>query len=413
MFSTLPESFADESMMAGKTKSLLKSMHKVHPTNPKFSRVALRCFCFKFFVTLAALIVVGLFHFIFTERSFSFHNLQTRLAEATEENAGLAKSNDKMEHDLTLVRTDLATIKEEQDQFVKSAHANTELLTAKIETEHLKCLRANALRSAMARKHIVYTAAGDHSSVSGWMGCDTELSTTMDFSLFVSYYGQDPQKSASLKNQVEATSGIFEFAKGWKMDLLWDAFHNPSYHDFFHDAEYIGIFDDDLTFDVGKLNLLFRIHKSYNLILSAPSLSATRIWASTTHTEGCVLRRGAFIEVSSPVMSVNALKLFFSIWKPRIQFGDGTDHAISCILRLHMGMTDNDYGVIDAVEVANPELRADTGQHEIYSTIGDFGSKRGMGMKKYFEQFPEQFDHEWLKRMRPLWHTRGFGQCEK
>jgi hypothetical protein len=405
--------------MAQKAKSPLKRNLQYHQRKGKLSIFELHCFCLKSFVILAALIVVGVLFHIQKTKQAELHIVEAKLAAAKEQNGGLSRAKEKIEQDLTSITADLAAAQQQQDQLVATNQAMIDALTAANDAKDVEISKLRALdrhdgprQTAVARKHIVYTAAGDHSSVMGWIDCHTAFSTPREFSLFVSYYGTDMEASTLMKSMVEASSGIFEYAQGWKLDLLYDAFHKPSYAYFFQDAEYIGIFDDDLNFDVGKLNLLFRIHKSSNLMLSAPSLSAPgAFWRSNTHVDGCLFRRSAFVEISAPVMSVSALKLFFSIWKPHMMIGNSVDFAILSILKLYWGMTENDYGVIDAVQVTNPKKRSDSGLREIDTHASE--AARMKAGQDYKKKYPNQFDFPWIESMTPSWHNIvGFGHCE-
>jgi hypothetical protein len=267
-------------------------------------------------------------------------------------------------------------------------------------------------RSIASRpRNIVYSAAGDHSSVLKWMACDSQAQRPMDFAIFISYYDEPSTLSEEVQKSVVASSGIFEYSKGYKMDLLFSAMQNSSYEYFFKNAEYITIVDDDLNFDIGKINLLFSVHKSSNLMLSTPSISAPgRAWKSNVHVDGCLFRRGAFVEIHSPTMSMDALRMFFDVWTPYFLVGFGTEHIIGSVFRSHMNMEDSDYGVIDAVQVANPELRNGTGQREIDTVMSE--GQRDRRFREYAQKYPDQFGTEWIQQMSSNWRALGYGQCE-
>lgn len=261
-------------------------------------------------------------------------------------------------------------------------------------------------------KNIVYSAAGAHSSALTWMVCDSVSRTSMDFAVFISYYDQPSCQSENLMNLVHSTSGIFEYRSGYKMDLLFSAMQNSSYRTFFQHAEYISILDDDLSLNVRKINLLFSIHKGANLMLSTPSISPPgRGWKSNVHVDGCLFRRGAFVEVHSLTLSMSLLRIFFSTWTPHFLVGWGTEHAMASIFRIGLNMSESDYGVIDAVQVANVEKRSDTGSREIDTLASS--DTRAEKWNQYQEQFPNQVDSQWIEDMKPKWKSFGYGQCVK
>ena len=73
-------------------------------------------------------------------------------------------------------------------------------------------------------------------------------------------------------------------------------------------------------------------------------------------------------------------------------------------------MTDSDYGVIDAVQVTNPEAREHTGKREIESLMSKQDRQKNYDL--YREKFPDQFDTVWIDQKKRGWVTYEHGKCE-
>ena len=84
---------------------------------------------------------------------------------------------------------------------------------------------------------------------------------------------------------------------------------------------------------------------------------------------------------------------------------------MASIFRIGLNMSESDYGVIDAVQVANVEKRSDTGSREIDTLASS--DTREEKYNQYQEQFTNQLDSQWIEDMKPKWMSLGYGQCVK
>ena len=111
------------------------------------------------------------------------------------------------------------------------------------------------------RKFLVFTNAGDHSSVASWLKCGDQ-----QFDLFINFYGND----ATEKNKLRCVADRFHERKGFKHDCLiaWLK-EEPNLLDQY-DA--VAVLDDDMqAASSGKINAMFHILIDQGLFWASPT----------------------------------------------------------------------------------------------------------------------------------------------
>jgi len=146
----------------------------------------------------------------------------------------------------------------------------------------------------MSRRNLVVVRAGDNSVHPGW------LDGERDFDLYVSYFGNQPDRYA---DQAE----FHENQKGMKWPVIGELIQRQS--ELLEQYDYFWFPDDDLITDTATINRMFAHARAFGLALAQPALTAEsyRTWPLLLQDPRYLLRYTRFIEVMAPVFDRDAL----------------------------------------------------------------------------------------------------------
>jgi hypothetical protein len=145
-------------------------------------------------------------------------------------------------------------------------------------------------------RHLVVLRAGDSSLHTDWVG-----GRGRDFDLFISYYGDKPDR-------YRRDADLYEHRPGPKWPCIaqllaahptlveqYDSFWFP---------------DDDLASDTDNLNCMFAFFCAHRLHIAQPALTRDSYytWSTLLQDTQCYLRLTGFVEVMAPIFSRSALK---------------------------------------------------------------------------------------------------------
>ena len=143
--------------------------------------------------------------------------------------------------------------------------------------------------------NLIIAPAGDKSLHSGW------LTGQPNFELVLLYYGDDMEVA---KSYLKDTPHVYA-SKGFKWWLIKSFIENNL--DWISQFEYIWFPDDDIQIDTENINELFTLTKKYDLWLCQPSLLGYASHQITVPHENSILRYTNFVEVMSPLMSLETV----------------------------------------------------------------------------------------------------------
>jgi hypothetical protein len=156
-----------------------------------------------------------------------------------------------------------------------------------------------------ARKHLIFTSAGDSSNINLWLEGNT------NFDLWICYYGDN-----DCNYEHEAT--YFTQRKGGKYQNLH--FFIQQSENIFLAYDSILVMDDDIIINTNDINALFQLHSDYGLTLLQPAFDKTGkishpITARKPFTK---MRYTNFVEVTAPVFGAETLVKFMKIYDPTV-----------------------------------------------------------------------------------------------
>jgi len=145
--------------------------------------------------------------------------------------------------------------------------------------------------------NLVIVRAGDSSLHEGWLAPESDR----DFSVAVSYYGDDPERW-------RCNADRFVERKGPKWVPLADFI--DEHWEWVRQFDYIALPDDDLGATATDWNSVFAAMREFDLDLAQPSLHYDSYWTHqiTARRPAFRLRYTNFVEVMTPVFSRWALE---------------------------------------------------------------------------------------------------------
>ena len=143
----------------------------------------------------------------------------------------------------------------------------------------------------MDKRFLVIARVGDKSLHPSWLQGETP-----QFDLFLSYFGDQPQKYADQANFYEQQKGgkwpkIGELVEQyWELIATYDAVWFP---------------DDDLLASSNTINCMFRLFDGHNLALAQPALDLQSYYTfpALLQKPNTLLRFCNFVEVMAPIMN--------------------------------------------------------------------------------------------------------------
>ncbi len=147
------------------------------------------------------------------------------------------------------------------------------------------------------RRNLVVLRAGDRSLHAAWLG-----DPARDFDLFISYYGQTPDRHRE-------DADLYEMRPGPKWPCIAALLRDhPGLGD-----RYRAIWfpDDDLATDSASIDRMFAFFRAYELCLAQPALTANSYytWNTLLQDVRCHIRYTGFVEIMAPIFSREALRV--------------------------------------------------------------------------------------------------------
>lgn len=188
--------------------------------------------------------------------------------------------------------------------------------------------------------HLVFTSAGPHSSVRGW------VDGPRGFDLFVVDYA-DPDGHRDVAD--------FHVARpGKKFPNLHACV--AEHRDLFAAYEAVFVADDDVVVGPAQIDRLFATRREHDLEIVQPAFHPRGIvsFEITLQDPTCRLRTTTYVETTCPLFRTDALFRFLDDYDPTALFGWGVEHVFLSSLG---PAPDGRVAIIDEVAVVNPHHR--------------------------------------------------------
>lgn len=145
-------------------------------------------------------------------------------------------------------------------------------------------------------RNLVVLRAGDRSLHGQWIA-----GAPRDFDLFVSYYGNEPDR-------YRADTPLWEARKGPKWPCIGDLLQAQP--ELLERYDTFWFPDDDLAVDTATINRMFALFRGLALALAQPALTPESFHGHPMLLQrpGHVLRRTGFVEVMAPIFEREALR---------------------------------------------------------------------------------------------------------
>ena len=183
----------------------------------------------------------------------------------------------------------------------------------------------------MARKHLLFTAAGDHSLHRMWV-----QQPDRSYDLWLIYYGDDDARAT----QYAEESDRFWRMKGQKLHLI-EQMRDAG--EFSYDGyEYVWFPDDDVAMTPADIERFFEVMAEEQLDLAQPALLGYANHAITRVQRPFSVRWTNFVEVMAPAFSAQGLALCAPSFKENVS-SYGLDHLWWHVL----GCPDRGLGIVD------------------------------------------------------------------
>jgi hypothetical protein len=198
-------------------------------------------------------------------------------------------------------------------------------------------------------KNLVFTSAGDHSNLRGW------LTGERDFDLWVAYYGDRP-------GMFREESELYVSRQGSKFQNLYYCY--SKWRDVLERYDAIMVMDDDIVINATELTRLFAIRRELDLWALQPAfrLSGKVSWDITRVQPTARLRYTNFIEMACPLFRRDKLDAFMAVYDPEL-IGYGEDWWF--LHSLGVDAAARHVAIVDEVACVNPYDRAKGGTREI------------------------------------------------
>jgi hypothetical protein len=152
------------------------------------------------------------------------------------------------------------------------------------------------MTAARVSRHLVVLRAGDRSLHGQWIA-----GPDLDFDLFISYYGNEPDR-------YRADAALWEARKGPKWPCIGELLEaQPA---LLEQYDTFWFPDDDLAVDTATINRMFALFRGFALALAQPALTRESFHAHPMLLQrpGHVLRHTGFVEVMAPIFDREALR---------------------------------------------------------------------------------------------------------
>jgi len=188
------------------------------------------------------------------------------------------------------------------------------------------------------KDYIIFTSAGDSSNLHTW------LAGKQEFDLWITYYGNTPDKYKDVATYYNAR-------KGGKFPNLHYAY--TTWPEIFARYEAVMVMDDDIIIDAYKLSALFKIRAQHDLWALQPSYEplGKHFHPITVSQKMYLLRFTNFIEMSAPLFRKDKLDEYMKVYDPSL-VGGGNDWWFLHVLEANKHK--NKIAVIDSITCINP-----------------------------------------------------------
>jgi hypothetical protein len=186
------------------------------------------------------------------------------------------------------------------------------------------------------KRNLVISSVGDNSLHERW------TTSCRDFDIFIIYYGNNDDIFERYGNGCD----LIVRDKGEKGKLYYRFI--KSVLDKINNYEIIWMPDDDLEIDTESINLLFKIHREYDLWLSHPSVAGFVAHDILKKHDGSILRFTNFVEVLCPMFSLKPFLQLYHTWNLNY-----SSWGLDFLWPKLLGYPDNKIGIIDEVTVVH------------------------------------------------------------
>lgn len=187
------------------------------------------------------------------------------------------------------------------------------------------------------RKYLVYTSAGDHANLCGWLKGDRT------FDLWITYYGQDGDRFRSVAD-------LYNRRHGSKFQNLHHAYQTwPS---LFEGYAAVMVMDDDIVITGSAISRLFDIRQERDLWVLQPAFHprGKNSHPITVAHAGLFLRYTNFVEMGCPLFRKDKLDSFMRVYDPVLS-GFGMDWWFLDVMGEDLR---GKVAIIDAITCVNP-----------------------------------------------------------
>jgi hypothetical protein len=215
-----------------------------------------------------------------------------------------------------------------------------------------------------ARRHCVFTSAGDRNAVAGWLPPDG----ARDFDLLVAFYGQDEARHAELAAIADGCWRI----EGGKYQNLRALLRRGEID--LSPYSHVWVVDDDLILDPADVPRLFDLAARYDFHVCQPAFDrAGRISWSVTRVaaQRDQVRLTDLVEETCPLFRRDRLESFLSVYDGSLA-GYGIDHWFGHELGAAWS---GRFAVIDAITVVNPHTETKPGATREIERVGSSGER--------------------------------------
>ena len=186
-------------------------------------------------------------------------------------------------------------------------------------------------------KHLVFTSAGDHSSIRHW------LKGEQRFDLWICYYGDE-------EGRFRDESDFYLARKDGKFSNLHYVYQH--WKDILDHYDAIWVADDDIIITGSAIGQLFEIRAKYDLWLLQPAFGLLgKLSHVITRVEPFSLMRYTnFVEMTCPMFRRDKLDDFMTVFDP-VMVGWGTDWWF---LQITKADTEGKVAIVDGIPCINP-----------------------------------------------------------
>ncbi len=203
------------------------------------------------------------------------------------------------------------------------------------------------------KNYIIFTSAGDNSNLHTW------LTGKQEFDLWVTYYGDTPEKYKDVATYYNAR-------KGGKFPNLHYVYQ--TWPELLERYEAIMVLDDDIIIDAYKLSALFKIRAQHDLWALQPSYEplGKNFHPITVSKKMYLLRFTNFIEMGTPLFRKDKLDEFMQVYEP-----ENVDGGIDWwyLNHLRADKYKDKFAIIDAITCINPHNEIKPNGREIDTLI--------------------------------------------